>query len=55
LCLRRCPRGRVGPRKVGCEHAKAVVQPRFSLLADDIKNPSADATVYAESSILKYG
>jgi hypothetical protein len=30
--------------KVGCEHAKAVVQPGFSLLADDIKNPLAEAT-----------
>jgi hypothetical protein len=30
--------------KVGCEHAKAVVQPGFSLSPDDIKNPSADAT-----------
>jgi hypothetical protein len=27
--------------KVGCEHAKAVVQQGFSLLANDIKNPSA--------------
>jgi hypothetical protein len=30
--------------KVGCEHAKAVVQPRFSILANDIKNPSAEAS-----------
>jgi hypothetical protein len=30
--------------KVGCKHAKAVVQPGFSLSADDIKNPSAHAT-----------
>jgi hypothetical protein len=30
--------------KVGCEHAKAVVQPGFSFLANDIKNPSIDAT-----------
>jgi hypothetical protein len=30
--------------KVDCEHAKVVVQPGFSLSADDIKNPSADAT-----------
>jgi hypothetical protein len=30
--------------KVGCEHAKVVVQPGFSLLANDIKNPSAEAT-----------
>ena len=30
--------------KVGCEHAKAVVQPGFSLSANDIRNPSAKAT-----------
>jgi hypothetical protein len=30
--------------KVGCEHAKAVIQPEFLLLADDIRNPSAEAT-----------
>ena len=30
--------------KVGCEHAKGVVQPEFSISANDIKNPSAKAT-----------
>jgi hypothetical protein len=30
--------------KAGCEHAKAVVQPKFVFLADDIKNPSAEAS-----------
>jgi hypothetical protein len=30
--------------KVGYEHAKVVVQPEFSVLANDIKNPSAVAT-----------
>jgi hypothetical protein len=30
--------------KVGCEHAKVVVQPGLSLSADDIKNPSTYAT-----------
>ena len=30
--------------KVGCEHAMAVVQPGFSLSANDIKDPSAEAT-----------
>jgi hypothetical protein len=30
--------------KVRCEHAKAVVQPGFSLSANDNKNPSAEAT-----------
>jgi hypothetical protein len=31
--------------KVGCKHAKAMVQPGlFSLLANDIRNPSAKAT-----------
>jgi hypothetical protein len=34
--------------KVGCEHAKAVVQPGFSLSADDIRNPSTDATALSE-------
>jgi hypothetical protein len=34
--------------KVGCEHAKVVVQPGFSLSADDTKNPSAEATVLSE-------
>jgi hypothetical protein len=29
--------------EVGCEHAKTVAQPGFSLSTDDIKNPSADA------------
>jgi hypothetical protein len=30
--------------KTGCEHAKAVIQPDFSVSANDIKNPSAEAT-----------
>lgn len=30
--------------KVGCDHAKDVAQPDFSFLADDIRNPSAEAT-----------
>jgi hypothetical protein len=30
--------------KVGCEHAKTVVEPGFSLSANDIRNPSAEAT-----------
>jgi hypothetical protein len=30
--------------KAGCEHAKAVIQPEFSLSADDIKEPSTEAT-----------
>jgi hypothetical protein len=34
--------------KVGYEHAKVVVQPRFSLSADDIKNPSVEATAVSE-------
>jgi hypothetical protein len=29
--------------KVDCEHAKAVVQPKFLVSANDIKNPSAEA------------
>jgi hypothetical protein len=30
--------------KAGCDHAKAVVQPEFALSADDMKNPSAEAS-----------
>jgi hypothetical protein len=30
--------------KAGYEHAKALTQPEFSILANDIKNPSAEAT-----------
>jgi hypothetical protein len=30
--------------KVGCKHAKALIQPEFSLSTDDIRNPSAEAT-----------
>jgi hypothetical protein len=30
--------------KAGCEHAKAVAQPGFVFLADDIKDPSAEAS-----------
>jgi hypothetical protein len=30
--------------KAGCKHAKAVTQPEFSVLANDIKNPSVEAT-----------
>ena len=29
---------------VGCDHAKAVDQPDFTFLADDGRNPSAEAT-----------
>jgi hypothetical protein len=28
--------------KVGCDHAKAVIQPDFLVLANDIKSPSAE-------------
>jgi hypothetical protein len=30
--------------KVGCDHVKAVVQPEFVFSADDIKNPSTEAS-----------
>jgi hypothetical protein len=30
--------------KAGCDHAKAVAQPDFAFSADDIRNPSAEAT-----------
>ena len=29
---------------VGCDHAKAVAQPDFAISADDVRNPSAEAT-----------
>jgi hypothetical protein len=31
-------------QKAGCEHAKAVIQPEFSVSASDIKDPLAEAT-----------
>jgi hypothetical protein len=31
--------------KAGCEHAKAVIQLEFSVSANDIQEPSAEATV----------
>jgi hypothetical protein len=30
--------------KAGCEHAKAVIQPEFSVSANYIKEPSAEST-----------
>jgi hypothetical protein len=30
--------------RVGCDHAKAIVQPEFALSVDDMKNPSAEAS-----------
>ena len=30
--------------KASCEHAKAVIQPEFSVLVNEIKEPSAEAT-----------
>jgi hypothetical protein len=38
---------------VGCEHAKAMVQPGFSLSADDIKNPSTEATTLSRKFYLE--
>jgi hypothetical protein len=34
--------------KAGCEHAKAIAQPEFVFSADDIKNPSAEASALGE-------
>ena len=34
--------------KAGCDHAKAVIQPDFSVSANDIKEPSAEATALSE-------
>jgi hypothetical protein len=42
--------------KVGCDHAKAVAQPDFAFSADDIRNPSAEATTLGGKNIIsKYG
>jgi hypothetical protein len=30
--------------KAGCEHAKVIIQPEFSVSASDVKNPSVEAT-----------
>jgi uncharacterized protein (DUF342 family) len=34
--------------KVVCDHAKAVARPEFVFSADDIKNPSAEASILGE-------
>jgi hypothetical protein len=34
--------------KAGCDHPKAVAQPEFTFSADDIRNPSAEATTLGE-------
>jgi hypothetical protein len=45
FCAFTCARGAVSLlEKAGSEHAKVVVQPDFSLLVNDIKEPSAEAT-----------
>jgi hypothetical protein len=31
-------------KKAGCDHAKVVIQPEFSISTNDIKDPSAEAT-----------
>jgi hypothetical protein len=41
--------------KAGCEHAKAVIQPEFSVSANDIGQPSSEATALGENLILKCG
>jgi hypothetical protein len=40
--------------KVGCDHAKVVVQPDLAFSANDVRNPSVEATTLG-SFILKYG
>ena len=30
--------------KIGCDHAKVVTQPDFAISANDVRNPSAEAT-----------
>ena len=34
--------------KVGCDHAKAVALPNFAFSADDVRNPSVEATTLGE-------
>jgi hypothetical protein len=41
--------------KASCEHAKAVIQPDFSVSSNDIKESSAEATSFGGNSIMKYG
>jgi hypothetical protein len=41
--------------KVGYKHAKVVVQPGFSLSANDVRNASAEAAALAENFIPKSG
>lgn len=41
--------------KARCEHAKAVIQPDFSVSAADIKEPLAEATALMGNFILKFG
>jgi hypothetical protein len=35
--------------KAGCEHAKAVIQPEFSVSVSDVKVPSAEAIALSEN------
>jgi hypothetical protein len=41
--------------KVGCDHAKAVIQPEFALSADDMKYPSAKASALMVNFTPMYG
>jgi hypothetical protein len=43
------------PEKAGCEHAKAIIQPDFSVSASDIKNPSAEATALSRKFYSEVG
>jgi hypothetical protein len=44
LCLRRRSGAVSLLEKAGYEHVKVVIQPEFSVSANDIKEPSAEAT-----------
>ena len=44
MCLCRRLRCCTILEKVGCDHAKAIVQSEFVFSTDDIKNPSAEAS-----------
>jgi hypothetical protein len=35
-------------KKAGCEHLKAIIQPEFLVLANDIREPSTEANALSE-------
>ena len=49
MCLHQRPRSYLLLEKAGCEHAKAVIQPEFSVLANDVKDPSTEAIAFSRN------